>query len=249
MMFKDHFSGHADIYAASRPSYPTELFDYLARISPALTLAWDCATGNGQSAVALAAHFEQVLATDGSAAQIQAAEARDNILYKVATAETQSLDKESADLICVSQALHWFDTNKFFQVVDRGLKPGGILGVWSYGIHWIDEEVDPIIDRLYRETLDGYWTYERLMVEEGYRNIEFPYEQLAPPEFTMSLSWSQKQVEAYLRSWSAVQKYINTNQQDPVAEISQELTRVWGDPSQNKVISWPLTLIIRRKPG
>ena len=53
-----------------------QLFTYLASLCPAHDLAWDCATGNGQAAVALAPHFEQVIATDASAQQIDQAQNR-----------------------------------------------------------------------------------------------------------------------------------------------------------------------------
>ena len=55
--FIDHFSGHADAYAAARPHYPDALFDSLAALCARHDLAWDCATGNGQAAAALAPHF------------------------------------------------------------------------------------------------------------------------------------------------------------------------------------------------
>src|SRR5437762_742522 len=51
--FKDHFSRQAADYAKFRPRYPKELFRWLASVAPETKLAWDCATGNGQAAVAL----------------------------------------------------------------------------------------------------------------------------------------------------------------------------------------------------
>lgn len=247
MTFKDHFSGHAEDYAQARPTYPPKLFDYLLSLTSKADLAWDCATGNGQSALALANHFEQVIATDGSAAQIDAAQKKDNIDYRVALAEEVILEPASADLICVSQALHWFEIERFFKVVDKVLKPGGVLAVWSYGIHTINEEVDKVIGKLYRETLNGYWPQERLLVEQGYDGVEFPYEKIPSPEFTMSLTWTQDQVEAYLRSWSAVQKYIRVHGSDPVVAVSDQLKLAWGDELA-KTIIWPLVLILCRKP-
>jgi ubiquinone/menaquinone biosynthesis C-methylase UbiE len=71
--FKDHFSGHAALYARHRPSYPRELFDWLADAAGGRDLAWDCATGSGQAALALAGSFRRVIATDASAAQIATA--------------------------------------------------------------------------------------------------------------------------------------------------------------------------------
>ncbi|MFT6092143.1 MAG: ubiquinone/menaquinone biosynthesis C-methylase UbiE [Pseudohongiellaceae bacterium] len=247
MLFKDHFSGHAEVYAQARPTYPAELFDYLNSVTSGTDLAWDCATGNGQSAVALAGYFDQVIATDGSAAQIDAAKKMSNIDYRVALAEDVILDPVSADLICVSQALHWFELERFFQVVDAVLKPGGVLAVWSYGIHTIDEKVDKVIGELYQQTLDGYWPHERLLVEQAYKTIEFPYEKIPSPEFTMSLTWTQGQVEAYLRSWSAVQKYIKAYNSDPVVALSDQLKLAWGNEPVRTVV-WPLVFILCRKP-
>src|SRR2546430_6678173 len=64
MTFKDHFSKQAADYAIFRPGYPQELFVYLGSVAPSRQLAWDCATGNGQAAVGLAAVFDRVMATD-----------------------------------------------------------------------------------------------------------------------------------------------------------------------------------------
>ena len=68
--FKDHFSGHASSYQKFRPSYPDEMFEFLASLAPTRTLAWDCATGNGQAAISLSQHFTQVVAPDASDKQI-----------------------------------------------------------------------------------------------------------------------------------------------------------------------------------
>ena len=68
--FKDHFSGTAPGYAAHRPSYPRAVAEALAARSPGRTLAWDAGCGSGQLSTVLGEAFEQVVATDASAAQI-----------------------------------------------------------------------------------------------------------------------------------------------------------------------------------
>ena len=45
----------AGLYVQSRPQYPGELFAYIASLTVKRKLAWDCATGNGQAALGLAA--------------------------------------------------------------------------------------------------------------------------------------------------------------------------------------------------
>lgn len=110
--FKDHFSGHAASYAAYRPTYPQALFAFLADACDSRQHAWDCATGNGQTAVLLTPYFERVTATDASAPQIAAAKRHPKIEYRVATAEASGLAAGSVDLITVAQALHWFDIER-----------------------------------------------------------------------------------------------------------------------------------------
>ena len=127
MTFKDHFSKQAADYAKFRPQYPPELFEYLGGIAPQRKLAWDCATGNGQAAIALASVFERVIATDASEAQIANAEAHAHVEYRVAPAENSGIESDTIDLVMVAQALHWFDLDRFYAEVMRLLKPGGIF--------------------------------------------------------------------------------------------------------------------------
>ena len=74
MAFKDHFSRQAEEYGLYRPRYPPELAQHVAALAPSRALALDVATGNGQAALDLAAHFELVLASDASAAQLARAQ-------------------------------------------------------------------------------------------------------------------------------------------------------------------------------
>ncbi|MFO8025202.1 hypothetical protein [Thiohalophilus sp.] len=70
MTFADHFSPQAANYTRYRPHYPPELFAYLASLCPQYEQALDVATGNGQAAVALGNHFEQVIGCEPGLAQL-----------------------------------------------------------------------------------------------------------------------------------------------------------------------------------
>jgi ubiquinone/menaquinone biosynthesis C-methylase UbiE len=107
--FKDHFLGHAALYADCRPTYPAALAEALAEISPARELALDCGCGSGQLSVLLAEQFERVEATDASAQQIGQASVHPKVTYRVAPAEASGLDDASCDLVVAAQAAHWFD--------------------------------------------------------------------------------------------------------------------------------------------
>ena len=149
--FKDHFSGHARHYAAHRPGYPAELFDFLAAECRARDLAWDCATGNGQAARSLASRFRRVVATDASAEQIASAEPAEGVDFYVAPAEASALPAGSVDLVTVAQALHWFNIERFFEEADRVLKPGGLLACWSYHHCRVEPAIDELIESVFAE--------------------------------------------------------------------------------------------------
>ena len=142
MQFKDYFSNHAIAYAQFRPRYPRALFSYLAEVAPARETAWDCATGNGQTAHALTEHFAHVIATDGSQEQLNQATPHERITYRRATAEDSGLDAASSDLVTVSQALHWFDFDAFYREARRVLRPSGVWAVWSYDLLRVTPEID-----------------------------------------------------------------------------------------------------------
>ena len=244
MTFKDHFSGHAGEYAQFRPHYPDALFAYLASEAPSRSLAWDCATGNGQAAIGLAAQFDRVIATDASAQQIQAAEHHDRVEYRVALAEQSGLPASSLDLVTVAQALHWFDIPSFFTEARRVLKPNGIIAVWAYTFVTVAPEVDAIVERFYRETTGPFWPPERALVESGYRDIEFPFAELEPGKFELAVVWQPDQLLGYLRTWSATKRFIAARGFDPLESLGEELKDVWSDGA--RVVQWPLHLRIGR---
>ncbi len=78
---KDRFSEHASQYAAFRPHYPKELYDFIYRHVTKFDLAWDAGTGNGQAAAELARRFKKVHATDISKKQLEHAVLHPNINY------------------------------------------------------------------------------------------------------------------------------------------------------------------------
>ncbi|MDQ6622110.1 MAG: class I SAM-dependent methyltransferase, partial [Verrucomicrobiota bacterium] len=242
--FKDHFSGHAAEYARYRPHYPAAMFEYLSSLAPNHECAWDCATGNGQAAVALAPFFERVLASDASAKQIENAQRHERVEYRVATAGASELGAESIALITVAQALHWFDREKFFAESNRVLQRNGLLAVWSYNLFQVAPEIDRLVETFYRETVGPFWDFERKLVETGYRTIEFPFAEIAPPEFQMSAHWSLEQALGYLRTWSATKGFIAARGFDPVDSLGEQLRKLWP---ANLRVDWPLSLIVRRK--
>lgn len=244
MSFEDHFSGHAPEYAKQRPTYPGELFTYLADQSPSTECAWDCATGSGQAAVALAEFYNAVIATDASAEQVKNASPHPKVTYRVAPAEKSGIPSASCDLVTVAQALHWFDFDRFNEECFRVLRPGGVVAAWSYGLARVSSGIDEIINDFYAGEIDPFWPEGRHYVENQYRDIPFPFAKITPPNFEMTLRWSADQTLAYLRTWSAVQRFKNQHDRDPVDRIAETLRTEWGPG--DRTVTWPLTLLIGR---
>lgn len=248
--FTDHFGSVAGAYAHYRPTYPAPLFAWLAGMAPARQRAWDCATGTGQAAIGLAAHFAAVVATDASAAQLAAASPHPGVQYRLAAAESSGLEADSLDLVTVAQAVHWFDRPRFFEEVGRVLRPGGVLAVWSYGIPQLEGEgSDALLQHFYSDIVGPYWPPEKALVENGYRDLVLPFESLPTPAFAMEATWTLEQLLGYGASWSASARYRAALGHDPMDQLRPALAAAWGEPDQGRRIHWPLTLkASRRRP-
>lgn len=242
MNFKDHFSQDSSEYRLYRPNYPDELFEYLAGITRARTVAWDVATGTGQSAIRLADYFEQVYATDASPQQIDNAVPHQKITYSVAAETCDLLADHSIELVTVAQALHWLDIECFFNEVHRVIANGGVLAVWTYNLLKINEDVDRIVHDLYFGPIHEYWPPERRLVENAYRDITLPFNEIKPPQFTMKANWKLPDLAGYLETWSAVKRYEAEYSENPVEKIHARLARAWGGENKSHTVEWPLTL-------
>jgi len=246
MKFEDHFSTQSKEYAQFRPQYPDSLYEYFASIVAGHSLAWDCGTGNGQAAIGLANYFERVHATDASADQIAHAYSHPKVEYHVGSAEQVELESASVDLVTVAQAVHWFDFDKFYAEVKRVLKPNGVLAVWTYSHALVSPNTDKAMDRLYSEVLSGFWPERIRYIEEDYRTLPFPFEEIDPPSFEMETSWNLGQLAGYLDSWSASQKYRQQKEAHPLEDVWDELSADWKDEKEKRVIRWPLYFRIGR---
>jgi SAM-dependent methyltransferase len=245
--FKDNFSKLSEVYVKYRPAAPAELFAYLRSLTSAHELALDCGTGNGQAAVQLAEYYETVVATDPSAEQIRHAAQHQRVSYRIEKAENPVLEKGSADIVTVSQALHWFEFDPFFAEVRRVLKPGGIFAAWAYPLPVISPELDRKIRYFHEEIVGPFWQYENRMIDKAYAAISFPFPLIETPEFSIRKQFTFEDLVGLLYTWSAVLKYREYHGTDPVAAIEPELRQLWGDIRQREVV-WHIILKVGRKP-
>lgn len=240
---KDNFSKQATDYAKYRPHYPQELFDFIMGHVLQTDSAWDCGTGNGQTARVLSKYFRKVCATDISRNQIDNAWTAENIIYSVQPAEQTDFPENLFDLVTVSQALHWFRFDEFYKEVKRVAKTGAWLAAWTYSNPVISPPIDELINvKHYKNRLGAYWDYERKFVDEHYQTLPFPFKEVPSPSFEIRLEWDLPELQGYLQTWSALQKFVATHHFDPVPELIGQIKPYWTHDKMRVVFPLHLRL-------
>lgn len=242
---KDNFSTQSADYAKFRPVYPQELIDYLLSLTKTHGTCWDCGTGNGQLAVELAKTFQKIQATDISEKQLGNATQRSNIAYSFQPAEETNFPDQHFDLITVAQAAHWFDHTRFNREVKRTLKPDGVIALFGYGLVKVEGAPGEIVKDFYWNVTHPFWDPERNHIEEEYRTIPFPFEEIRDvPAFAIHNEMTLDQLTGYIGTWSAVQHYIKANGHSPIDKLYEDLEKVWKEETYQ--VTFPIFTRIGR---
>lgn len=228
--FNDHFSDVAEAYARFRPSYPAELYSHLLDLVESRELCWDCGTGSGQAALALAGSFAATVATDPSARQLAQAPAHPRVDYRCEPAERSTLADASVDLITAAAVIHWLDHPRFYREVRRVARPGCVLAAWTYSmaIH-VSPEVDAVIHDFVARVLGPYWAPEARFLRSGLSDLDFPFEELPVPALSIVGRWTLPRLIGKLGTWSAATAYARDRGAPATTEIIDELTRAWAE--------------------
>jgi len=234
------FSLVAKGYAAGRPGYPEELFDWLAAIAPARNMAWDAATGSGQAAWGLAERFDRVIATDISAEQLRHARPHPRIDYRVARSEASGLPDRSVDLAVSAAAAHWFDLKQYYEELRRVVRPGGVAVAWTYHVAHVDPPLDAILWRLYKDVLSPFYPPNVKLVDDRFAGIELPGREVEAKPFFTTMRWSARQVAQFAASWSPVPGYIAATGLDPIPALEAEVAAAFGGPDIVRELHFPL---------
>lgn len=240
------FSQKSQYYAKFRPRYPNNLYQYLVSLCSTKDVAWDCATGSGQSAISLANYFNSVEATDISSEQLNYAFNHPKITYSVQTAEKTNFAESQFALITVAQALHWFNLEPFWAEVHRVIKPGGIFAAWCYSYSTVSPEIDTMIQELVLDRIENYWLPQNQLIINEYGDVDFPFTLLEPQEaFLIEQSWTINQFFDYLKTWSAMKRYIAEVGDTYIKEAQQEIAKIWQD-NVIKSVRMPIGLKVGR---
>ncbi|KAH9622761.1 hypothetical protein KSS87_023126 [Heliosperma pusillum] len=255
------FIKQAKAYAKTRPTYPPELFRFIASKTRSYDLVWDVGTGNGQAIPPLAEIFKNVVATDTSSKQLEFAPKLPNVKYHL-TPHNLSIDqihqnigpKSTVDLVTIAQALHWFDPAKFYDQVKYVLKkPNGVIAAWCYTTPLVDYNVDSVFEQFNRVNLGPFWEEERKFVDTRYTDLDFPFKPVSrsdhtgPYEFEARKTMDLEDFVTYIRSLSA---YINAKEKGVellTYEVLKEFKHAWNcgnEKNKEKLVRFPIYLRI-----
>ncbi len=216
----------------------------------AFELCWDCATGNGQAAVALAEKFRRVIATDASHQQLEQATPHTRVEYRCERAEATSIADTSTDLITIAAALHWLDRPAFYREVRRVAKPGAVIAAWTYSVDvQISTAVDAVVAEFAQHVLRPFWAPELNHVLAGYRDLEFPFTELAFPAFSITTAWNLHHLLGNLNTWSGASRFAEANGYPATTVIAEQLTAAWrsgGPVDQLRPVRLPLYFRVGR---
>lgn len=229
-------------YAAHRPTYPRELADVLFDAAPDNRCAVDVGCGTGQLTVLLAEKFERVVGVDPSQDQIANATAATNVDYRVSAAEALDVPDASTSLITVAQAAHWFDLPAFYREVRRIAIPDAALALITYGVVQLDDDLVDRFDRFFRDEIGPYWPPERRHVDNGYADLDFPFDRIDAPSVAIVRSWTAAEFAGYLGTWSAVRRARDAGRADVLEHAVDELAEFWGDG--RRTVRWPVSVLL-----
>ncbi|XP_058204522.1 uncharacterized protein LOC131318629 [Rhododendron vialii] len=260
----DLFHRQAKNYAESRPSYPEELFEFIASKTPNHDLVWDAGTGSGQAAKSLAKLYKNVVGTDTSQEQLDYAPKLPNVRYQCTPSNIPMSELESSvarsgtvDLVTIAAALHWFDLPTFYQQVKQVLKkPHGVIAAWCYSvandnIPLVNEKFGAAFRQFYADS-QPYWDLARKVMDDKYRGIDFPFEPVGdganhtgPFEFTTERVIDLEGFLTFIRSWSAYQTAKEKGVELLRDDVVESFKRAWSeDGGDRKVVKSTIYLRI-----
>ena len=103
-----------------------------------------------------------------------------------------------------------------------------------------------MVNHFYNEVVGPFGPPERRLIERGYGELPFPFQELQAPPFRMLAQWSLPALLGYLRTWSAARRYIQAKGADPVVLIDRDLRAIWNNPDEARTVAWPLSVRMGR---
>ncbi len=147
--------GFAERYDAARPRPPEALLDLLCRLAavgrPRLVV--DLGSGTGLSTNIWSGRSSEAVGVEPNPDMRAQAVPLPGVRFVDGLSSDTGLPDECADIVTVSQALHWMEPEPTFAEVARILRPGGVFAAydndWPPTVHpEIDAAFDAVLDRV-----------------------------------------------------------------------------------------------------
>lgn len=157
------FDGVADLYDASRLTYPTEMVDFVVTTAglDADSAVLEVGCGTGQLTEQLAGFDFALTAIDIGPSMVAAARRRvgdHGVSYQVTAFEDLVAPDHSFDLIVSGSAYHWIDPDVKYQVPARLLRSGGWLAVLGTQERY-DDPFGAALERLWHAHINDAWPW------------------------------------------------------------------------------------------
>jgi ubiquinone/menaquinone biosynthesis C-methylase UbiE len=251
--------GQARMYAEFRPVYPdSQVLDILNHVPATGRRKYlDVACGSGQLTMKLSQHFERSIGLDRSTEQLSQLSAS-NIETLAGSAFDFPVDTGAVDLVTVGQGLHWLlPYDKFFDEVNRVLRPGGIFAAVGYAFpSLVHSEAQKHLDHFYFDILGSrlspgtpgcMWETNRPTVDNQYADIPFPWDDsLEKMEYTEKVPMKFQNYLNYLRTLSAYRAMISRGEPDPLSDLEARIKALLGDVDTLEVLITFFTVIVRK---
>lgn len=146
----DRFSGFAAVYDSYRPTPPQAILDLLMQLAgghpPSLVV--DIASGTGLSTLIWARRAARTIGVEPNAEMRAEAERRTAagvpMNFRQGLSSATGLGDGCADIVTVSQGLHWMEPEPTFAEIARIMRPGGVFAAydcdWPPTLNWEAEQ-------------------------------------------------------------------------------------------------------------
>ena len=98
-----------------------------------------------------------------------------------------------------------------------------------------------VINDFYINKIGTFWDPERRFIDELYKTIPFPFQEIESPGFEQKYAWTRAHFLGYLKTWSAVRHFTKQNGFNPVDELEAQLDPFWAEDEMHEV-KFPILL-------
>lgn len=126
--------------------------------------------------------------------------------------------------------------------------PGALVAAWGYSWFKVSPEFDAVFRRAFLQPVERYWAPNNRLLWNAYADVRFPFGRLATPDFVISMDWTLTQLLAYVGTWSAVRRCVETEGSALLANAGDELAEYWGRAEAARRVTMPLHLVAGHLP-